>query len=56
MILGSDLPKVPCSDSFPSFFMTYQMKFYQKDRSFMKNWNSFLAHEFKLLHKQNNKL
>lgn len=48
MILGSDLSKVPCSDGFSSFFMNYQMKFYQKDKSFMKSWNNSLAREFKL--------
>lgn len=48
MILGSDLPKVLSSDGFSSFFINYQMKFYQKDRSFMKSWNNSLVHEFKL--------
>ena len=42
VLLGSGLPKVPCDESFSSFFLMHdKMKFYQKDKSFMKSWTTF---------------
>lgn len=58
MILGSDLPKVPDSNSFSFFFskMNYKVKFYQKEKSFMKRWNTVLAHKLKHCMSKNNNL